>query len=68
MASFGRAKLMAVTIRRFLTQLKRHDEPAQARLFADARARRRRQRAAEDLHFVIDRFADRDDLDEPFDR
>lgn len=81
MASFGRTKLMAVAIKRFLSQLKRHDadayaalpddfrrryEPAQARLFADAKdaeARARcRQQAAEDLRFVIDGFADRDDL------
>ncbi len=81
MASFGRTKLMAVAIKRFLTQLKRHDldayaalpedlrrrdEPAQARLFADAKdteARARcRQQAAEDLCFVIDRFAARGDL------
>jgi hypothetical protein len=81
MASFGRTKLMAVAIKRFLTQLKRHDpdayaalpedlrrryQPAQARLCADAKdaeARARcRQQAAEDLRFVIDRFADRGDL------
>jgi hypothetical protein len=81
MASFGRTKLMAVAIKRFLTQLKRHDadadaalpedlrqryEPSQTRLFADAKdaeARARcRQQAAEDLRFVIDRFADRGDL------
>jgi hypothetical protein len=80
MASFGRTKLMAVAIKRFLTQVQRHDseayaalaedlrqryEPAQARLFADARdaeARARcRQQAAEDLHFVITRFADHAD-------
>lgn len=81
MASFGRTKLMAVAIKRFLTQLKRHDayayaalpedfrrryEPAQARLFADAKdaeARARcRQQAAEDLRFLIDRFAGQPDL------
>src|SRR4051812_15351662 len=81
MASFGRTKLMAVAIKRFLTQLKRHDPdayaalpddlrlryaPAQARLFADAKdaeaCARCRQQAAEDLRFVIDRFADRGDL------
>ena len=81
MASFGRTKLMAVAIKRFLTQVKRHDpdayaalpedlrrryEPRQARLFADAKdaeARARcRQQAAEDLRFIIDRFADRPDL------
>lgn len=77
MARFGRTKLMAVAIKRFLTQLKRHDAdahatlpedlrqryaPAQARLFADAKtaeARDRcRQRAAEDLHTLITRFAE----------
>jgi DDE family transposase len=81
MASFGRTRLLAVAIKRFLTQLQRHDTdayttlpddlrqrylPAQARLFADAKdaeARARcRQQAAEDLHFVITRFADRADL------
>ena len=86
MASFGRTKLMAVAIKRFLTQLKRHDPdayaalpddfrqryaPAQSRLFADAKdaeARARcRQQAAEDLHFLIDRFADRRRPHEPID-
>jgi Transposase DDE domain len=81
MATFGRTKLMAVAIKRFLTQLQRHDSdayaampedlrqryvPAQARLFADAKdaqARARcRQQAADDLCFLIDRFADRPDL------
>jgi hypothetical protein len=80
MATFGRTKLMAVAIKRFLTQLQRHDNdayaalpedfrqryaPAQARLFADAKdveARARcRQQAAEDLHSLITRFADRPD-------
>jgi Transposase DDE domain len=81
MASFGRTKLLAVAIKRFLTQLKRHApdlfealsedlrrryEPSQSRLFADAKdaeARDRcRQQAAEDLHFVITRFADNAEL------
>jgi hypothetical protein len=81
MARFGRTKLLAVAIKRFLTQLKRHDgeayaslpeelrgryAPAQARLFAEAKtaeARARcRQQAAEDLHFLITRFAERADL------
>src|SRR3954454_7764966 len=81
MATFGRTKLMAVAIKRFLTQLRRHDPdayaalpedlrlryaPAQTRLFADAKdaeARARcRQRAADDLGSLIDRFADRPDL------
>jgi hypothetical protein len=76
MATFGRTELMAVAIKRFLTQLQRHDRdaytalpddfrqryaPAQSRLFADAKdadARaRNRQQAAEDLLFVINRFA-----------
>jgi hypothetical protein len=80
MAAFGRTKLMAVAIKRFLTQLQRHDNDAyaalpdefrqryaaaQSRLFADAKddqARvRYRQQAAEDLHFIITRFADRPD-------
>jgi hypothetical protein len=77
MATFGRTKLMAVAIKRFLTQVKRHDphvyadlpepfrlryEPAQSQLFGDAtndEARQRsRQQAAEDLLWVIERFAD----------
>ncbi len=77
MATFGRTQLMAVAIKRFLTQLQRHDHaayaalpddlrqryaPPQSRLFAaakDADARTRyRQQAAEDLHFIISRFAD----------
>jgi len=81
MATFGRTKLMAVAIKRFLTQLKRHHgdahaalpedfrrryEPSQSRLFADAKnaeARARcRQQAAEDLHFIIARFADHAEL------
>jgi hypothetical protein len=81
MATFGRTKLMAVAIKRFLTQVQRHAPdayatlpedlrlryaPAQARLFADAKdaeARARcRQRAADDLGSLIDRFADRPDL------
>ena len=80
MATFGRTKLMAIAIKRFLTQLQRHDHdayaalpeefrqryaPAQSRLFADAKdadARARyRQQAAEDLHFIITRFAERPD-------
>lgn len=59
MANFGRTKLMAVTIKRFLTQLKRHHAaafaalpqdlrgryaPAQARLFADFEGGRTRAR------------------------
>ena len=80
MATFGRTKLMAIAIKRFLTQLQRHDSdayaalpddfrqrytPAQARLFADAKdtdtRARYRQQAADDLLFLITRFADRAD-------
>lgn len=78
MASFGRTRLMAVTIKRFLTQVKRHQSadydalpeelraryaPSQARLFAgkglsaEERAKNRQQ-VAEDLHELIERFAD----------
>ena len=80
MASFGRTKLLAVAIKRFLTQLQRHDPDAYAALPEDLRHRyaprsaalrrgqgrrgaaRCRQQAAEDLHFVITRFAHRADL------
>jgi hypothetical protein len=77
MASFGRTKLMAVAIKRFLTQVKRHAseayaalpedfrrryEPPVSQLFAaakDAAARQRsRQQAAEDLLWIIERFAE----------
>ncbi|HJZ91554.1 MAG TPA: transposase [Gemmataceae bacterium] len=77
MASFGRTKLMAVALKRFLTQVKRHApedyaalpedfrrryEPAESQLFAaakDAEARQRsRQRAAEDLLWIIEHFAE----------
>jgi hypothetical protein len=81
MASFGRTKLMAVAIKRFLAQLRRHDpesyaalpeefrrryQPAESQLFAgakDAEARQRsRQQAAEDLQWIIERFANCADL------
>ena len=39
MASFGRTKLLAVAIKRFLTQLKRHDPDAYAALPEDLRQR-----------------------------
>ena len=78
MASFGRTRLLAVTIKRFLTQVKRHHvadfealpaelrqryAPSQAQLLskeskdADGRAKSRQQ-VAEDLHDLINRFAD----------
>jgi len=75
MATFGRSKLMGVTIKRFLTQLKRHhraaydalpDElssryaPSQAKIFGDFTGGRQqlRQTVAEDLLFVVNRFAE----------
>ena len=75
MATFGRSKLMGVTIKRFLTQLKRHHgqaydalpaplpdryAPAQASLFGDFKGTRKqlRQSIAEDLLFLVNRFAD----------
>ncbi len=77
MASFGRTKLMAISIKRFLTQLKRHApekynalpedfrrryQPPESQLFAaakDTEARQRsRQQAAEDLLWIIERFAE----------
>jgi len=80
MASFGRTRLMGVTIKRFLTQVKRHDakayelldEPLRRRytpgvhqLFGDtakdAESRRLlRQQVAEDMYYLIQRFADMD--------
>ncbi len=75
MATFGRSKLMGVTIKRFLTQLKRHHgqaydalpaplrdryTPPQASLFGDFKGTRKqlRQSIAEDLLFLVNRFAD----------
>jgi Transposase DDE domain len=81
MASFGRTKLMAVAIKRFLTQVRRHAPelyaalpeefrrryvPAESQLFSgakDAEARQRsRQQAAEDLLWIIERFANCADM------
>jgi len=75
MATFGRSKLMGVTIKRFLTQLKRHHHrlyealaeelrsryaPSQAKMFGDFTGGRQqlRQTVAEDLLFVVNRFAE----------
>jgi hypothetical protein len=75
MASFGRTKLMGVTIKRFLTQLKRHHPeaydalpesvrdryaPSQATMFGDFKGDRNKLRrsVAEDLLFMVNRFAD----------
>jgi len=81
MASFSRTKLMAVAIKRFLTQVRRHApklyaalpeefrrryEPSEAQLFSaakDTEARQRsRQQAAEDLLWIIERFANCADM------
>jgi hypothetical protein len=79
MAVFGRTKLMGVTIKRFLTQLKRqhrkfYDDlpeelrtrylPSQGKLFADDRSGRKqlRQTVAEDLLFLVSRFAEEADI------
>jgi len=79
MAIFGRTKLMGVSIKRFLVQLRRHHEPlyrelpeafrsryapAQARLFADFKGARTalRQQVAEDLWFLVNRFAPHADV------
>ena len=75
MATFGRSKLMGVTIKRFLTQLKRHHceaydalpeellaryAPSQAKLFGDFTGGKKllRQTVANDLLFLVNRFAD----------
>ena len=79
MASFGRTRLMGVAIKRFLTQLKRHDPqayelldeqlrnryaPGVNQLFADTKKdsqsrRLLRQQVAEDMYYLIKRFADK---------
>jgi len=78
MATFGRTRLMGVTIKRFLTQVKRHDRevydalsevlleryrPSVHQLFAgtmkDKEDRKlTRQQVAEDMHALIEDFAD----------
>ena len=78
MAIFGRTRMMGVTIKRFLTQLKRHHReqynslpdalrrryaPSPGKLFGDvaknADSRRKlRQEVADDMHFLVERFAD----------
>ena len=81
MAKFGRTKLMAVAIKRFLVQVRRHapesyaalPEPFRLRYQAtdsrlvdrskDPEVRKRsRQQAAEDLHWIIEHFANRADM------
>jgi len=78
MASFGRTRLMGVTVKRFLTQLKRHNradydmleetlrkryEHGENLLFSgygkdDQSRRLLRQQVAEDMYYLIGRFAD----------
>lgn len=80
MASFGRTRLMGVAIKRFLTQVQRHDpsvyaslpeslrqryRPSVHQMFADTAKgkeshRLLRQQVAEDMHFLVDRFAEMD--------
>jgi len=80
MAVFGRTRLMGATIKRLLTQLKRHDReaydalpealrsryaPSTGHLFGDVakdRESRRqlRQEVAEQMHVLVERFADDD--------
>ena len=79
MATFGRSKLMGVTIKRFLTQLKRHHlaaydalseefrsryAPSQAKLSGDFTGGKKllRQTVAENLLFLLNRFADEKDI------
>lgn len=77
MAVFGRTRMMGVTIKRFLTQVKRHDResydalpetlqgryaPSPGAMFGeaskDAVSRRNlRQEVAEDMRFLVNRFA-----------
>lgn len=78
MATFGRTRLMGVTIKRFLTQVKRHAPETYASLPEELRQRyapseqqlfgaalkdqegraRARQQVAEDMRWLVDRFAD----------
>jgi len=78
MAIFGRTRMMGVTIKRFLTQLKRHHRalyealpdalrrryaPSPGKLFGDVARntdsrRKLRQEVAQDMRFLIERFAD----------
>ena len=81
MASFGRTRLMAVAIKRFLTQVIRSNKqdydsldeslrqryaPGVNQLFADTKKdsesrRLLRQQVAEDMYYLIQRFADMDE-------
>ena len=81
MASFGRTRLMGVAVKRFLTQVIRHNKqdyhaldeqlrrryaPGVNRLFADTKTdsesrRLLRRQVAEDMYYLIQRFADIDE-------
>jgi hypothetical protein len=82
MASFGRTRLLGITVKRFLTSLKRHTpkqhsdlpvelierySPSIGALFglavkqAEARSAIRQQ-TAEDMHLLIERFADEESI------
>jgi len=78
MAVFGRTRMMGVTIKRFLTQVKRHNResydalpealrgryaPSPGMMFGDVAKdtvsrRKLRQEVAEDMRFLVERFAD----------
>lgn len=80
MATFGRTRLIGVTVKRFLTQVKRHGVEIYASLPEELRTRYEcseshlfgevskgsknlkllRQQVAEDMYFLIERFADDD--------
>ena len=80
MASFGRTRLMGVAVKRFLTQVIRHNKqdynlldeslrqryaPGVNQLFADTKKDREsrrllRQKVADDMYYLIQRFADMD--------
>jgi hypothetical protein len=80
MAVFGRTRMMGVTVKKFLTQVKRHDNKvyeslpeelrmryqcSESRLFADTSKGSKsfkllRRQVAEDMYFLIERFADED--------
>jgi len=80
MATFGRTRMMGVTVKKFLTQVKRHGgeiyeslpeelrmryECSESCLFGDTSKGSKslkllRQQVAEDMYFLIERFADED--------
>ena len=82
MAIFGRTRMMGMTIKRFLTQLKRHNRkgyeslpealrsryaPSPGKMFGDVAKntdsrRKLRQEVAEEMHFLVERFADNESV------